>query len=55
MSLFSSLFHCLDVPLQSKKEEWKKKVMEMDKEHSRQFKKSRKVILNKSETLVKVD
>ena len=51
----SSLFHCLSTPLQSKKEEWRRKIVQMDKNHSKQFKKVRTLLKKKSESLVKVE
>ena len=42
-------------PLQNKKEEWKKKVVQIEKEHNKEFKKMRTMIKKKSETLNKVE
>jgi len=54
-TLASTIMHKLCLPLQSKKEEWKKKVSQMDKEHSKLFKKGRNTLKKKKDFLVKVD
>ena len=42
-------------PLQNKKEEWKNKIVLIEKEHNKQFKKMRRVVKKKGETLNKVE
>jgi len=49
------LFHCCSLPIQGAKEEWRKKVLQMDKEHSKQFKKMRILLKKRSESIVKVE
>ena len=51
----STLLHSLCLPLQDKKEEWRRKVVMLDKEHTKQFKKSRKNLKKKSDYLEKAE
>ena len=51
----STIMHKLCLPLQSKNDEWKKKVVHMDKEHSKLFKKGRKILKKKNDSLIKID
>ena len=50
----SALIDCLVFPIQSKKEEWKKCITSLDKEHSKEFKKVRQSIKRKTEQIMKL-
>ena len=51
----SSLSDCLTVPVQTKLESWRKKVVQLDREHSKQFKKIRTVVKKRSQAVGKLE
>ena len=54
--MFSSgLTDCCSFPIQSKKEEWRRRVNHLEKDHSRQFKKTRAMLKKRAEAVVKID
>lgn len=54
-TLTSSLSDCLTVPLQTRLENWRKKVGQLDREHTKQFKKMKEVVKKKSQAVVKIE
>ena len=54
MFLFSALVDCFSFPIQSKMEGWKKSIMLLDKEHSKEYKKVRHSIKKKVDYMIKL-
>ena len=52
---FSSLSDCLTLPVQTRLENWRKKVGQLDREHSKQIKKMKEVVKKKSQAVVKME
>lgn len=53
-TLTSSLSDCLNQPVQTKLDTWRKKVVQLDKQHAKQFKKMRAVVKKRNEAVGKL-
>ena len=52
--LSSTLSACLTQPVETKLDSWRKKVVQLDREHAKQFKKMRAVVKKRSEAVGKM-